>query len=112
MTLTIELPQSVADRAAEWSRDELSQIAVDAVVSRLLEQDDMTGMTEMFNAEGESVGFYGPVTEEIPMDDATIAALKESRADHDAGRHYTTEEVRAYVMASLDDWEAKRNGRK
>lgn len=108
MTLTIELPESLAERASSWSREELSQVAADAVAARLLADDTDDDMTEIFDDSGKSVGFVGQVTEEWPMDNATRAALLEARADHDAGRFYTPEEVHDRVMKTIADWTAKQ----
>ncbi len=104
MTLTIELPKLIADYVTTWDSETLRNIAVEAVVRRI--QDD--AMKEIFDANGESLGFYGPVLEEIPMDDETIAALKEARDDRDAGRHYSTEEMVASSNAALEAWRVQR----
>ena len=102
MTLTIELPDSVRERAAGWSKEALAEVAVNAVVRRLLDEP----------ADDEPIGAFGPVTEEIPMDEATFAALKEARADYDAGRFYTLEEADAHLDVTLDNWKATRDAAK
>lgn len=87
MTLTITLPESVAKRAANarWTPQEF---AVESIAVHLRE---METMTEMFDKNGESVGFYGPVVDEFPpLDAATIAEIKDDIAN---GRHYSQEEV-------------------
>lgn len=106
MTLTITLPESVAKRAASWTPQELALVAVEAIAKEVREFENLT---ELFDENGESLGFTGSVPEEYPpIDAATIAEIKDDIAN---GRHYSLEEVDQRLDALFAESKATRLNR-